>query len=286
MIQRTKDFPAKEPDPKPGNPALQEQTSAVGEGARNPWDDGFCAHLDDYSGPLELLLYLIHKNELDIFDIPIATILEQFLAHVTEARLTATLDLRQAGEYLVMGARLMEIKARMLSPSLIEQEDDLLEEELEDPRHNLVEQLLQYHEFKERAQLLEEAHRVRSLGYERRQDDLPPPPPGSLDLSEVSSHDVAAAFQRILDRLREQSSFTIIAGEDIPIEQAMGEVLGSLRAAAGSVLPFEQLFPKQRGIPGTVSTFLALLELALMKQVRLEQATNADPLLVHLRENG
>ena len=66
----------------------------------------------------------------------------------------------------------------------------------------------------------------------------------------------------------------------------MGEVLGSLRAAAGSVLPFEQLFPKQRGIPGTVSTFLALLELALMKQVRLEQATNADPLLVHLRENG
>jgi segregation and condensation protein A len=286
VIQRTRDFPTREPDPKSGKPALQERTSTVGEAPDNPWDDGFCTHLDDYSGPLELLLYLIHKNELDIFDIPIATILEQFLAHVTEARLAATLDLRQAGDYLVMGARLMEIKARMLSPSLIEEEDDLLEEELEDPRHNLVEQLLQYRDFKERAQLLEEAHRVRSLGYERRQDDLPPPPPGSLDLSEVSSHDVAAAFQRILDRLREQSSFTIIAGEEIPIEQAMGEVLGSLRAAAGSVLPFEQLFPKERGIPGAVSTFLALLELALMKQVRLEQATNADPLLVHLRENG
>ena len=79
-----------------------------------------------------MLLYLIHKNELDILDIPIATILEQFLAHVTEARRSATLDLRQAGDYLVMGARLMEIKVRMLSPDLIEEEDDLLEEELEE----------------------------------------------------------------------------------------------------------------------------------------------------------
>lgn len=286
MIQRSGDFPPQEPRPDQAKAAVQEPVSATAATARKLWDDGFCTQLDDYSGPLELLLYLIHKNELDILDIPIATILEQFLAHVTEARRSATLDLRQAGDYLVMGARLMEIKVRMLSPDLIEEEDDLLEEELEDPRQHLVEQLLEYRDFKERAQLLEEAHRVRSLGYERRQDDLPPPPPGTLDLSEVSSHDVAAAFQRILDRLREQSSFTFVAGEDVPVEQAMAEILEQLRGAAQKVLPFEQLFPEERGIPGAISTFLAILELARLEQLQLEQATNADPLLVHLRENG
>ncbi|NRA76365.1 MAG: segregation/condensation protein A [Planctomycetes bacterium] len=286
MIQRSGDFPPQEPRPDQAKAAVQEPVPATPPTARKLWDDGFCTQLDDYSGPLELLLYLIHKNELDILDIPIATILEQFLAHVTEARRSATLDLRQAGDYLVMSARLMEIKVRMLSPGLIEEEDDLLEEELEDPRQHLVEQLLEYRDFKERAQLLEEAHRVRSLGYERRQDDLPPPPPGTLDLSEVSSHDVAAAFQRILDRLREQSSFTFVAGEDVPVEQAMAEILEQLRGAARKVLPFDQLFPEERGIPGAISTFLAILELARLNQLQLEQATNADPLLVHLRENG
>ncbi|MGE4619598.1 MAG: segregation/condensation protein A [Planctomycetota bacterium] len=286
MIQRTEDSPPPELNANPDSQDPIERSSATENLSLNRWEDGFCTDLADYSGPLELLLYLIHKNELDILDIPIAKILQQFLAHVTEARRTETLDLRQAGDYLVMGARLMEIKARMLSPSLIEEEDDLLEEELEDPRQNLVLQLLEYRDFKERAQLLEEAHRIRSLGYERMQNDLPPPPPGTLDLSEVSSHDVAAAFQRILDVLREKSSFTVIPGEEIPIEQAMGEILGALRIAPKSVLPFEDLFPSQRGIPGAISTFLALLELARLNQLRLDQDKSHDPLLVHLREDG
>ncbi len=286
MIQRTEDSPPPELNANPDSQDPIERSTTTGNLSLNRWEDGFCTDLADYSGPLELLLYLIHKNELDILDIPIAKILQQFLAHVTEARRTETLDLRQAGDYLVMGARLMEIKARMLSPSLIEEEDDLLEEELEDPRQNLVLQLLEYRDFKERAQLLEEAHRIRSLGYERMQNDLPPPPPGTLDLSEVSSHDVAAAFQRILDVLREKSSFTVIPGEEIPIEQAMGEILGALRIAPKSVLPFEDLFPSQRGIPGAISTFLALLELARLNQLRLDQDKSHDPLLVHLREDG
>ncbi len=286
MIQRTEDLSRQQPNSTPGPPELEKRAPSGQKTDLNPWEAGFCTHLDDYSGPLELLLYLIHKNELDILDIPIAKILEQFLIHVTTAQQAGNLDLRQSGDYLVMGARLMEIKARILSPSLIEEEDDLLEEELEDPRQNLVEQLLEYRDFKERAQLLEEAHRIRSLGYERLQNELPPPPPGTLDLSEVSGHDVASAFQRILDLLREQSSFTVLPGEYIPIEQAMGEILGALKTAAESVLPFDQLFPLHRGIPGAISTFLALLELARLNQLRLEQNHNDDPLLVHLREGG
>lgn len=286
MIQRTQDSPNQQPTDPPGSQELDRQSNGTKNSARNPWEAGFNTDLDDYSGPLELLLYLIHKNELDILDIPIAKILEQFLAHVSSAHESGRLDLRQSGDYLVMGARLMEIKARILSPSLIDEEDDLLEEELEDPRQNLVEQLLEYRDFKERAQLLEEAHRIRSLGYERLQSEMPPPPPGTLDLSQVTGHDVASAFQRILDLLREKSSFTVVPGEDIPIEKAMAEILALLQTTHGSVLPFEQLFPLHRGIPGAISTFLALLELARLNRLHLEQKQKDDPLLVHLREVG
>jgi len=182
-----------------------------------------------------------------------------------------------------MSARLIEIKSRMLSPQLLEEEDELLEEELEDPRKNLVEQLLEYRDFKERALLLQEAHRRRSLGYERVQDGMPPPPPGSLDLSEASALDLSAAFQRVLDLLRERSAFSVIQGEEIPVEQSMGEILAVLRARPNQALPFEELFPAERGMAGTISTFLALLELARLHQINLVQVNSADPLMVHLR---
>ncbi|MDE0960661.1 MAG: segregation/condensation protein A [Planctomycetota bacterium] len=273
-------IPASTPD------STSASTSAAIPASVQQWEDGFCTDLEDYSGPLELLLYLIHKNEINILDIPVAQVLEQFLAHVTGAQLAGTLDLRQAGDYLVMGARLVEIKCRMLSPELIEAEDELLEEELDDPRQSLVEQLLEYRDFKERAQLLEEAHRLRSLGYERLQDEMPPPPPGTLDLSETSSLDLASAFQRVLDLLSERSAFTVISAEEIPIEQSMTEVLERLRRNPSTALPFDQLFPHRLGIAGAVSTLLAILELARMHQLRLEQGDPENPLLVHLREKA
>ncbi len=278
--------------PQPSGPSEADEPHSGGHSAdagppgMNPWEDGFCTELKEYSGPLELLLYLIHRNEIEILDIPVAQVLEQFLAHVTSAQQARTLDLGQAGDYLVMGARLVEIKCRMLSPDLIDAEDELLEEELEDPRQSLVEQLLDYRDFKERAQLLEEAHRRRSLGYERVQDEMPPPPPGTLDLSETSSLDLASAFQRVLDLLSERSSFTLVHAEEIPIEQAMTEVMERLRSSPGVVRPFEELFPLERGIPGVVSTFLAILELTRLLQLRIEQGGIEDPLLVRLREDS
>ena len=266
-----------------GNDIRSSGDESVTDPQTVPWEDGFSAHLEEYSGPLELLLYLIHKNEVDILDIPIAQVLEQFLRHITQARELGQLDLRTTGEYLVMSARLIEIKSRMLSPQLLEEEDDLLEEELEDPRRNLVEQLLEYRDFKERALLLQEAHRRRSLGYERVQDGMPPPPPGTLDLSEASSLDLSAAFQRVLDLLRERSAFSVIQGEEIPIEQSMGEILSTLKARPDKALSFEELFPVERGMAGAISTFLALLELARMHQLKMVQVNSADPLMVHLR---
>ena len=274
---------AEESSQNPGDPGTDSAENPPRDDSLAPWEDGFCTELEEYSGPLELLLYLIHKNEIDILDIPIAEVLEQFLQHVTQAQEKGLLDLRTAGEYLVMSARLIEIKSRMLSPQLLEEEDDLLEEELEDPRKHLVEQLLEYRDFKERALLLQEAHRRRSLGYERVQDGMPPPPPGTLDLSEASSLDLSAAFQRVLDMLRERSAFAIIQGEEVPIEQSMGEILSALKTRPGKALSFEELFPVERGMAGAISTFLALLELARMHQLKMVQVNSSDPLMVHLR---
>ena len=266
-----------------GENAAENPSTDADSPALAPWEDGFCTELEEYSGPLELLLYLIHKNEIDILDIPISQVLGQFLGHVSEAQKRGQLDLLSAGEYLVMSARLIEIKSRMLSPQLLDEEDDLLEEELEDPRKHLVEQLLEYRDFKERALLLQEAHRRRSLGYERVQDGMPPPPPGTLDLSEASSLDLSAAFQRVLDMLRERSAFAVIQGEEVPIEQSMGEILGALKSRPDRALSFEELFPLERGMAGAISTFLALLELARMHQLKMVQVHSSDPLMVHLR---
>ncbi|NCF55175.1 MAG: segregation/condensation protein A [Planctomycetia bacterium] len=112
---------------------------------------------------------------------------------------------------------------------------------------------------------------------------MPPAPPGTLDLSEASPLDLSAAFQRVLDLLRERSSFNVIQGEEVPIEQSMAEILSTLRTNPEQGFPFEQLFPPERGMAGAISTFLALLELARMHQLRLEQVNSEDPLLVHLK---
>jgi len=249
-----------------------------------PWGDGFRTRLEGYSGPLELLLYLIHKNEIDILDIPIVEILEQFLSHLTEAREKDAIDLQSIGDYLVMAARLLEIKSRLVAPFPSSEEEDLLEEELEDPRYSLVEQLLDYRQVKERAQLLERAHRQRSLSYERLQHDLPPPAPGTLDLSESSVLDLRSAFQRVVDLLRERASVEVVPGVEFPLEEAMTSILDSLRERSDGCARFDDLFPLDKGVAGLISTFLALLELTRLRQLRLVQGAIDEPIIVYLRE--
>ncbi len=246
----------------------------------------FRPDLGSFSGPLELLLYLIHKAEVDIFDIPIARLLDQFLGHVRRDGASGRLDLQQIGDYLVMAARLMEIKSRMLLPNEIEDDEDLLEAEVEDPRWSLVKQLLEFRETKERAQLLEAAHRSRSQCFERIATDFPPPEPGSLDLKEASHHDLCSAFQRVLDLLRERDSVRIVPGEEMPIEDAMAGIRERLLACYGHRLPFTEIFPPELGLRGMISYFLGILELTRLRHLRLEQSDDFGEILVILREVG
>ena len=247
-------------------------------------NEGFRPELDTFSGPLELLLYLIHKNEVDIFDIPIAKLLSQFLDHVRRLERDGQLDLQQIGEFLVMAARLMEIKSRMLLPEESDEEEDLLEAEIEDPRWSLVKQLLEFREIKERAQLLEAAHRNRSQCFERLPGDLPPPEVGTLDMNETSTLDLRAAFQRVLDLLRERDAVRVVPGEEIPIEVAMAEIREKLLSETERQRYFSQIFPEELGLRGLISYFLALLELTRLRQLRLEQPDDAEDILVILRE--
>lgn len=244
----------------------------------------FRPDLETYSGPLGLLLYLIHKDEVDIFDIPISGILSQFLEHVRRLEATGQLDLQESGEYLVMAARLMEIKSRMLLPNEAEEEEELLEAEIEDPRWSLVKQLLEFREIKERAQLLEQAHRQRSQCFERIPGDLPAPEPGSLDLKETSPLDLQAAFQRVLDLLRERDAMRVVPGEEIPIEVAMSGIRDQLVALPKRQQMFSEIFPRDLGLRGLVSYFMALLELTRLRHLKLEQPDDFGDILVILRE--
>ena len=263
---------------------LEGTVSESGSEPVGATDPVFRPDLESYSGPFELLLYLIHKDEVDIFDIPIASILKQFLGHVRRLEASGRLDLHDSGEYLVMAARLMEIKSRMLLPTDTEDEEDLLEAEVEDPRWSLVQQLLEFSAIKQRAQLLELAHRNRSQCYERIPGDLPPPEPGSLELKETSSLDLRAAFQRVLDLLRERDAVRVVPGEEIPIEVAMSGIREKLVVAVGRRRPFSELFPRELGLRGLISYFMALLELTRLRHLQLEQEDDYGDILVTLRE--
>ncbi len=253
--------------------------------ASDPEDgETFRPELDTFSGPFELLLYLIHKDEVDIFDIPIARILSQFLGRVRRLEATGRLDLQESGEYLVMAARLMEIKSRMLLPNDGDDDEDLLEAEVEDPRWSLVRQLLEYREIKERANLLEAAHRNRSQCFERIPGNLPPPEPGTLELKETSSLDLRAAFQRVLDLLRERDAVRVVPGEEIPIEVAMAGIRNQLFALPDRRRAFSEIFPAELGLRGLISYFMALLELTRLRHLRLEQPDDYGDILVILRE--
>lgn len=247
----------------------------------------FATQLNSFAGPLDLLLYLIHKNEIDIFDIPIAKILEQYLQHVDALQHSGSLNLNDAGEFLVMAARLMEIKSRMLLPKPEEtHEEDLLDAELDDPRVSLVQQLLEYKEIKERAVLLEQVHRRRSLEFERIPPDEIPEPDAVVEVGELTLFDLCEAFQRVLETRKARNDVRVIEFDEVPVE----EVIRSLRAffdrEPERSVPFRELFPEDANIGLLIAHFLAILEMARMQLVQITQEENLGEIVLQRRENS
>jgi len=225
--------------------------------------------LDIFEGPLDLLLHLIKKNEVDVHDIPIALITDQYLAYLG---LFEQLNLDLAGEYLVMAATLMQIKSRLLLPPA---EGEAEEEE--DPRSELVQQLEEYQRFRAAAAQLADRD-ILDRDVFRRSPEEPESETRELPrLRELELADLVDALREVLRRLPDDEAHEII-GERIPIADRISVILERLRD--GDV-EFESLF-ESSSRRELIATFLALLELVKMRAVRALQSERFGPILLTL----
>jgi len=222
--------------------------------------------LDIYKGPLDLLLYLIQESELDIYDIPIATITDQYMKYLG---LIQMMDPNIAGDFLVMAATLMEIKSRMLLPQAESAEGEQAEG---DPRIELIRQLMEYKKFKEAAAALAErrADQLDRFGRAGRQD-FPDAPrePDAVEMSEVSIWDLLSAFERMMRETLRLAPKTIV-DRDVPVRQHVEMILRMLRVQG--VITFLTIFETCEDRIEAIGALLALLEMTRAKIIHLEQA--------------
>jgi len=225
--------------------------------------DEYRVNLDIYNGPVDLLLYLIRRDEVDIYDIPITRITEQYMQHVEVIR---TLDPDLAGEFLVMAATLMEIKARMLLPTTPPQEAD--DGEPFDPRGELVRQLLEYKAFKDAAGDLRESAIEQAMSHPRR-PPRPQAPSGELDLENVHVWDLMEAFSRVLGEIGQDARVHEVVYDDTPLELHEQDILDLLTRDGATT--FAEVFRGRQSRRELVGLFLALLQLVARRQVLVGQ---------------
>jgi segregation and condensation protein A len=227
--------------------------------------------LSNFEGPLDLLLHLIKLNEVDIYDIPIATIADQYVAFLD---MMQELDLDVASEFLLMAATLMEIKSRMLLPT-----DPDEEEPEEDPRFELIEQILEYKKYKEYSGHLGERADAEGMIFQRtsKEDiDIETGEP----LLEASIFQLMEAFKRVLEYASEET-FSEITLEEVSVEDKMEELRTRLQEKNNILL--EEIFEGQTRTKAIlIATFLALLELIRLKEVAARQKTQFDEIRLFL----
>ncbi len=223
--------------------------------------------LDIFEGPLDLLLYLIKKNEIDIYNIPVALITEQYLQYI---KIIKSLNLDLAGEYLVMASTLIHIKSKMLLPV---PDESSPEETDEDPRAELVRQLLEYQAFKEAATALEKRPLLERDVFTRSaplDDDKEKSAENEEDLIEVNIFELIEAFHRLVSRI-DQKELLEIDLEKMSLTDIINEVMERLTREKN--LTFEELLGERRDRRRIIYTFLAVLELIKLKMVKAYQTS-------------
>jgi segregation and condensation protein A len=225
-----------------------------------------------FEGPLDLLLYLIKKDELDIYDIPIEKITSQYLDYL---RLIKMLDLEVAGDYLVVAATLVYIKSRTILPHDQRPPEDEADED--DPRWELVRQLVEYKKYKDAAfelqQCLERQESVRGRGGSYQPDVAPD---GSLPFDKVGLFDLLSVFQKVLDRASKNEDLKDIFEDRFTVSDKIQFIQG--RLAERQRLVFEELFVEGATRTEIVVTFLAVLELIRLKQIGVAQEGPFSPI--------
>ena len=228
-------------------------------------------NLDIFAGPLDLLLYLVRKEEVDIYDIPIARITDQYIHYI---EMLKSLDIDLAGDFLVMAATLMQIKSAMLLPQA--EPDQLDVEDLADPRVELIRQLLEYKKFKDAANLLEAAadeHKERFTRPDSIIERLKPDAEPEIDIEQVSIWDLLGAFDSICKATGAVVDISHIKN-DTPIDLYQIELLHRLQTEGP--MTFERIFESGANRAVMVGLFLALLELIREELVWAKQ-TKSSP---------
>ena len=237
--------------------------------------EDYPVHLQNFEGPLDLLLHLIRKHEVSIYDIPIALVTQQYLDYLG---LMQELNLDVVGEFLVMAATLIHIKSKMLLP----RHDPTQDDPEEDPREALVRRLIEHQRFKAAAELLHEREIQRSAQWHRPDDRVAevvgeaPEPEIEVDLFSLM-----AAFRQVLERAKQRPR-VILPPEQMPIETRIEQLLA--RLSTTEACGFDELFADVQTRSGMVVTFLALLEMIRLKLVRVFQQLTFGPIRVYKRE--
>jgi segregation and condensation protein A len=238
--------------------------------------ENYRVKLDVYNGPLDLLLYLIRRDELDIHDIPIARITSQYIEYV---QVLKDVDPDLAGEFMVLAATLLEIKTRMLLPSPPPEEE--VEDSLGlDPRSELVRQLLEYKAFKDAAGELGASAEAQAMKFPR-QPVLPEGDSRELDLEDAQVWDLLDAFGKLMDAIGQRPTHHQVIYDDTPIELHTADLLDRINREGP--LSFDRIFQGGLARVEIVGLFLALLELVRQKKVRARQDSNFGDIYIELR---
>ena len=228
--------------------------------------------LDEFEGPLDLLLYLIRKQNIDILNIPMAQVTSQYMAYV-QAMEASRIEL--AAEYLLMAAMLIEIKSRLLVPKQVEHPDFL--DEAEDPRAELMRRLLEYEQIKLAAKALDALPQAeRDFSWVQVLFS----PEAAISLPTVSPLDLKAAWMSLLARNR-NAQHHVVANEQLSVRAQMAHILRVI--ANGRYYEFDELFDGLQGVPLLVVTFIALLELVKERAITVTQFEPLAPIYVQLQ---
>jgi len=237
----------------------------------------FPVKLEVFEGPLDLLLHLIKKHELDIYDIPIALITKQYLEYIG---IMDELQLDVAGDFLVMAATLIHIKSRSLLPRPAPEQED----PEEDPREALVRRLVEHQKFKAAAELLHDRETVRSAQWARPDERIAALAGEGLDKEpelEVDLFSLMTAFKAVVDRAKQRPA-AYLPMEQMPLEQRIEQLMRRLEGV--EALGFEELFDDVAHRGDLIVTFLAILEMIRLKVLRVFQSGAGGPIRVYKRD--
>jgi len=237
--------------------------------------------LDAFEGPFDLLFHLIEKNQIDIYDIPIAELTEQYLNYIdkiTESQLDS------ASEFLLMAATLLNIKSKMLLPKQEQALEFAATEDVSvDPRDELMNKLLEYKKFKEISLLLKKKEQEQELIFKKPPEDLSSMWANEIEFTDISFEDIKLAFKAVMNKKKPVAKVSHIQREPMPLSRKVIEIYAILKKK--SKLLFSKLYNKKSSKLEIITNFLAILELIKMKRIKAVQEKQFGEIVLIYRED-